>query len=204
MSLSINFNPSTQLGTTFFLCHSNEGKAHDEEEKWHNMKRTNTGDFTRYIRFVIWRANRFFFLIFWVHWVTWWLLMWRRGYLASCPGGEGGSISRSYCDTRRLRPLMSSQQQAEGAEKTWGLSKRRPGVSRLGGGVSIHSQCRLFKMREICTWTERKSMPFKTVDESGRWECYPWELKRLLLMLHSLAPVVQIGKFWHNHPDFKS
>lgn len=116
-------------------------------------------------------VNRFFFffLIFWVLWVTWCLLMWRRGYLASCPGGEDGSISRSYCDTRHSRPLMSSHQQAAGAEKTWGLSRRRPGVSRLVG-VSIHSQCRLFRMTDICTWTERRFMPFKTVDKSGRWE----------------------------------
>lgn len=76
-----------------------------------------------------------------------WLLMWRRGVSQSCPNGEGGSISRSYCDTRPSRPLMSSQQQAAGAERTWGLFKEETWCVRMG--VSIHSQRRLLKMREI-------------------------------------------------------
>ncbi len=59
------------------------------------------------------------------------------GCLSSCPNGEGGSISKSYCDTGRLGPLMSSQQQAAGAEE------RRPEGFQRGDlvcpdGVSIH------------------------------------------------------------------
>lgn len=71
-------------------------------------------DATGYVRLTLWTA---------------WLLMWRRGDLTSCPSGEGGSISKSYYNTGHSRPLMSSQQQAAGAEEprpeAW-----RPAVSR--------------------------------------------------------------------------
>lgn len=112
-----------------------------------------------------------------------WLLMWRRRCLASCPNGEGGSISKSYCDTGCSRPLMCSQQQAAGAEEwrpesfqrqeTWCVqmeSLSTHSVARwkweefvLVGKNNILSEYQLVK--KVCVTCSQNQMRRKTTDK---------------------------------------
>lgn len=69
----------------------------------------------------------------------------RGGGIFSWPDGEGGSISRSYCDTQASRPLMSSQQQARGAggaNRTWGAFTVETQVLQMGSPPIQAATCR--------------------------------------------------------------
>lgn len=62
------------------------------------------------------------------------------------PDGEGGSISRSYCDTQASRPLMSSQQQAEGVGGPGGDFTAETQVLQMGSPPIQAAACRRGEM----------------------------------------------------------